>query len=123
MSYVLIVRMKAQEGNEDRAAQLMAELAEASREEAGCEAYVPCRETEDARSFAIFERYRDRRPLRSTGRQITSSGSPSASSGPCSSRASGCSSRRSRDRCRASRSRCRTRERHVLVRVGRTRSP
>jgi quinol monooxygenase YgiN len=54
-----MVRMKAQEGNEDRAAQLMAELAQASREEAGCEAYVPCREAEDARSFAIFERYRD----------------------------------------------------------------
>jgi quinol monooxygenase YgiN len=59
MSYVLIVRMKAQEGNEDRAAQLMAELARATREESGCEAYVPCRETEDTRSFAIFERYRD----------------------------------------------------------------
>jgi quinol monooxygenase YgiN len=59
MSYVLIVRMKAQEGNEDEAAQLMAELAQASREERGCEAYVPCRETEDPRSFAIFERYRD----------------------------------------------------------------
>jgi quinol monooxygenase YgiN len=59
MSYVLIVRMKAEEGNEGRAAQVMAELAEASRAEPGCEAYVPCRETEDARSFAIFERYRD----------------------------------------------------------------
>jgi len=59
MSYVLIVRMKAHEGNEDRAAQLMSELAEATRAEPGCEAYVPCRETEDPRSFAIFERYRD----------------------------------------------------------------
>ena len=59
MSYVLIVRMKAQEGNEERAVQVMAELATASREEPGCEAYVPCRETEDRGSFAIFERYRD----------------------------------------------------------------
>jgi quinol monooxygenase YgiN len=59
MSYVLIVRMKAQEGNEERAAQLMAELAATTREEPGCEAYVPCRETEDPSSFTIFERYRD----------------------------------------------------------------
>ena len=59
MSYVLIVRMKAQEGNEEQAAQVMAELAASSLEEPGCEAYVPCREAEDPRSFAIFERYRD----------------------------------------------------------------
>jgi len=59
MSYVLIVRMKAQKGNEERAAQLMTQLAEATRAEPGCEAYIPCRETEDRRSFAIFERYRD----------------------------------------------------------------
>jgi quinol monooxygenase YgiN len=59
MSYVLIVRMKAQEGSEERAAQLMTQLAEATRAEPGCEAYIPCRETEDRRSFAIFERYRD----------------------------------------------------------------
>ena len=35
MAYVLIVRMKAQEGNEERAAEIMAELAEASRTEPG----------------------------------------------------------------------------------------
>ena len=57
---MLIVRMKAQEGNEEQAAQVMAELAASSLEEPGCEAYVPCREAEDPRSFAIFERYRDR---------------------------------------------------------------
>ena len=60
MAYVLIVRMKAQEGNEERAAEIMAELAEASRTEPGCEAYEPCRGTQDPRSFAIYERYRDK---------------------------------------------------------------
>jgi quinol monooxygenase YgiN len=60
MSFVLIVRMKAAEGNEAHAAEVMAELAEASRAEPGCEAYVPCRDPEDASSFVIFERYRDK---------------------------------------------------------------
>lgn len=60
MSFVLVVRLQAQEGNEERAAQLMTELAAASNAEPGCEAYVPCRETEDPRSFVIYERYRDK---------------------------------------------------------------
>jgi quinol monooxygenase YgiN len=59
MAYVLIVRMTAQAGNEERAAEIMAELAAASRAEPGCEAYEPCRAAEDPRSFAIYERYRD----------------------------------------------------------------
>jgi quinol monooxygenase YgiN len=59
MSYVLVVRMTAQEGNEEHAAQVMTALAEASRAEPGCEAYVPCRAVDDPRSFTIFERYRD----------------------------------------------------------------
>jgi quinol monooxygenase YgiN len=67
MSYVLIVRMKAQEGNEERAVQVMAKLAAASREEPGCEAYVPCRETEDPRSFAVFESYRDQAAFEAHG--------------------------------------------------------
>jgi quinol monooxygenase YgiN len=67
MSYVLIVRMKAQEGNEERAVQVMAELAAASREEPGCEVYVPCRETEDPLSFAVFESYRDQAAFEAHG--------------------------------------------------------
>jgi quinol monooxygenase YgiN len=59
MAYVLIVRMKAQEGNEERAVEIVEELAAASRAEPGCEAYEPCREVDDPRSFAIYERYRD----------------------------------------------------------------
>ena len=60
MSFVLVVRMKAQEGNEERALEVAHELAEASRAEAGCEAYVPCRDPEDPRSFLFYEQYRDR---------------------------------------------------------------
>jgi quinol monooxygenase YgiN len=59
MAYVLIVRMRAQEGNEERAVEVMSELADASRAEPGCEAYEPCRSVEDPRSFAIYERYLD----------------------------------------------------------------
>jgi len=42
MSFVLVVRMKTMEGNEQRAAEVARELAEASRAEPGCRAYVPC---------------------------------------------------------------------------------
>jgi quinol monooxygenase YgiN len=60
MSFVLVVRMKAKEGEEERAVQVTRELAEASRGEPGCEAYVPCRDPEDQRSFLFYEQYRDR---------------------------------------------------------------
>jgi quinol monooxygenase YgiN len=59
MGYVLIVRMKAQQGNEERALEVLSELADASRAEPGCEAYEPCQSVEDPLSFAIYERYRD----------------------------------------------------------------
>jgi quinol monooxygenase YgiN len=60
MSFVLVVRMKAKEGEEGRALEQMRELAEASRQEPGCEAYIPCRDPEDPRSFVFYEQYRDR---------------------------------------------------------------
>jgi quinol monooxygenase YgiN len=60
MSFVLVVRMKAKEGEEERAVELMGRLAEASRAEPGCEAYVPCRDPEDPRSFLFYEQYRDK---------------------------------------------------------------
>jgi quinol monooxygenase YgiN len=59
MAYVLIVRMKAQEGNVERALEVLSELADASRGEPGCEAYEPCQSVEDPSSFALYERYRD----------------------------------------------------------------
>ena len=60
MSFVLVVRMKANEGSEERAIELAHELGEASRAEPGCEAYVPCRDPEDPGSFLFYEQYRDK---------------------------------------------------------------
>jgi autoinducer 2-degrading protein len=59
MSFVLVVRMKVAEGNEDRVAEIIPELARASRQESGCELYIPCRDPEDPRSYVFFEQYRD----------------------------------------------------------------
>jgi quinol monooxygenase YgiN len=60
MSFVLVVRMTVAEGNEERAAEIIPELAAASRGEPGCELYIPCRDAEDARTYVFFEQYRDR---------------------------------------------------------------
>ena len=60
MSYVLVVRLRAQEGNEERAAAVVRELAAASNTEPGCEAYVPCVDPEDPRSLVIYEQYVDK---------------------------------------------------------------
>jgi quinol monooxygenase YgiN len=68
MSFVLVVLMQAAEGNEARAAELMVELAAASRTEPGCEEYVPCRDPDNPASFVIYERYRDRAAWEAHGR-------------------------------------------------------
>ena len=60
MSFVLVVRMKVAEGNEERTAELIPELANASREEPGCELYIPSRDPEDPRSYLFYEQYRDK---------------------------------------------------------------
>jgi len=60
MSFVLVVRMKAKEGSEQRAVEVARELAQASRAEPGCESYVPCRDPEDPLSFLFYEAYRDK---------------------------------------------------------------
>jgi len=60
MAVVLVVRMKAKAGEEDRAVAIAEELADATRQEPGCEAYVPCQDPEDARSFLFYEQYRDK---------------------------------------------------------------
>jgi len=59
MSFVLVVHMRAAEGNEEQALELLGELARATRAEPGCELYVPCRDPEDPRSILLFEQYRD----------------------------------------------------------------
>ena len=60
MALVLVVSMKAKEGAEEEAAEVMRELAEASRQEPGTELYVPCRDPDDPGSFLLFEQYQDR---------------------------------------------------------------
>jgi quinol monooxygenase YgiN len=60
MSFVLVVRMKCKEGSEERAVEIAQELAEATRAEPGCEAYVPCRDLEDPRWLLVYEAYRDK---------------------------------------------------------------
>jgi quinol monooxygenase YgiN len=67
MSFVLVVRMTAKEGEDDRVAEFARELAEASRAEPGCEAYVPCRDPEDPRSFLFYEQYRDKSAFEAHG--------------------------------------------------------
>ena len=59
MSFVLVVRMKAKAGNEERAVELMRELAAETRQEPGCELYVPCRDPENPRAYLFYEQYRD----------------------------------------------------------------
>ena len=67
MSFVLVVRMKVAEGNEERAAELIPDLATASREEPGCELYIPCRDPEDARSYLFYEQYQDQAAFEAHG--------------------------------------------------------
>ena len=59
MSFVLVVRFQVAEGNEARAGELIAELTQASRQEPGCELYIPCRDPESPRSYLFYEQYRD----------------------------------------------------------------
>jgi quinol monooxygenase YgiN len=67
MAFVLVVRMTAKEGEEERAAALMDELATATRQEPGCELYIPCRDPESPRSFLFYEQYRDRAAFEAHG--------------------------------------------------------
>jgi quinol monooxygenase YgiN len=59
MAFVLVARMTAREGEEDRAAELIGRLAEASGAEPGNVHYIPHRDREDPRVFLIYEQYRD----------------------------------------------------------------
>jgi quinol monooxygenase YgiN len=59
MAYVLIARMTAREGEQDRAADIIRELAAASAAEPGNVHYIPHRDAENPRTFMIYEQYRD----------------------------------------------------------------
>ncbi len=67
MSFVLVVRMRVKEGEEQRAVEVVRELATATREEPGCEAYVPCVDPEDPRSLIFYEQYADNAAFESHG--------------------------------------------------------
>lgn len=60
MGYVLVVRMTAREGEEDRAAELIRRLTEATRKEEGNVLYIPHRDPENPRVFLIYEQYKDK---------------------------------------------------------------
>jgi quinol monooxygenase YgiN len=60
MAYVLVARLTAREGEQDRAAELVRELTAASSAEPGNVHYIPHRDPEDPRVFVIYEQYRDK---------------------------------------------------------------
>jgi quinol monooxygenase YgiN len=59
MAYVLTARMTAREGEEERALELIGQLAAASQQEPGNIHYIPHRSSENPRTFLIYEQYRD----------------------------------------------------------------
>ena len=67
MSFVLVVRMTAREGTEHEAVATMRELAEATRQEPGCELYIPTQDPENPRSFLFYEQYVDKAALEAHG--------------------------------------------------------
>jgi quinol monooxygenase YgiN len=60
MAYVLVARMTAREGEEERAAELIRELATASAQEPGNLHYLAHRDPGDPRVFLMYEQYRDK---------------------------------------------------------------
>ena len=60
MAYVLVARMTAKEGEEERAAEIIPQLVAASREEPGNVLYIAHRDPEDPRVFLMYEQYRDK---------------------------------------------------------------
>jgi quinol monooxygenase YgiN len=60
MAFVLVARLTAREGEQDRAAELIARLVEATRTEPGNVHYIPHRDPEDPRVFLMYEQYRDK---------------------------------------------------------------
>ena len=67
MAYVLVARMTAREGEQDRAAEIIPELAAASSAEPGNVHYIPHRDPEDPRVFVIYEQYRDKAAFQEHG--------------------------------------------------------
>ena len=60
MAYVLVARMTTRDGEQDRAAEVVRRLADASRREPGNVHYIAHRDPEDPRVFLMYEQYRDK---------------------------------------------------------------
>jgi quinol monooxygenase YgiN len=67
MAYVLIARMKTRDGEQDRAAELVRRLTEASTAEPGNIHYIPHRDPDDPRVFVLYEQYRDKAAFEAHG--------------------------------------------------------
>jgi quinol monooxygenase YgiN len=67
MAYVLVARLTARDGEQDRAAELIARLVEATRTEPGNIHYIPHRDPEDPRVFLMYEQYRDKAAFEAHG--------------------------------------------------------
>jgi quinol monooxygenase YgiN len=67
MAFVLIARMTAREGEEERVAELIPRLVEASRTEPGNVHYIAHRDPEDPRVFLMYEQYRDKAAFEAHG--------------------------------------------------------
>ena len=60
MAFVLVARLTARDGEQDRAAELIGRLVEATRSEPGNVHYIPHRDPEDPRVFLMYEQYSDK---------------------------------------------------------------
>ena len=67
MAFTLVVRMTAREGEEERAAELIPRLVEASAAEPGNVHYLAHRDPEDPRVFLMYEQYRDKAAFEAHG--------------------------------------------------------
>ena len=67
MAFVLVVRMTARAGEEERAAAVIPRLVEASAAEPGNVHYLAHRDPEDPRVFLMYEQYRDKAAFEAHG--------------------------------------------------------
>jgi len=60
MAFVLVARMTARQGEQERAAELIRRLTDASAAEPGNVHYIAHRDPDDPRVFLMYEQYRDK---------------------------------------------------------------
>lgn len=67
MAFVLVARVTAKEGEEERAAEIIPQLVAASRQEPGNVLYIAHRDPEDPRVFLMYEQYVDQAAFEAHG--------------------------------------------------------